>query len=85
MKKIFAISDASGKTAEGALRAALTQYDARDVEIIRYGGIRTEAQVRDVIQEARQTGALSCIPWFPSCCAVRCSPKGGLPTWTRST
>jgi len=56
MKKIFAISDASGKTAEGVVRAALTQYDGHGVEITRYGGIRTAAQVRSVVQEARQTG-----------------------------
>jgi regulator of PEP synthase PpsR (kinase-PPPase family) len=56
MKKIFAISDASGKTAEGVVKAALTQYDDHDVEITRYGGIRSAAQVRGVVQEAKQTG-----------------------------
>jgi len=56
MLRIFAVSDATGKTAEGVVRAALTQFDDPDVEITRYGGIRNVAQVRSIVAEAKQTG-----------------------------
>jgi [pyruvate, water dikinase]-phosphate phosphotransferase / [pyruvate, water dikinase] kinase len=54
MYNIFAASDASGITAERVLQAALTQYDASQVTITRLGGIRTPAQVREVVEQAAQ-------------------------------
>jgi hypothetical protein len=50
--KVFAVSDGTGSTAEGVLRAALTQFDASLVTITRYGGILTPTQIRQVVQEA---------------------------------
>lgn len=54
MYNIFAVSDATGITAERVLRAALTQFDASQVSITRYGGVRTAAQVREIVAEAAQ-------------------------------
>ncbi len=73
MKKIFAISDASGKTAEGVVRAALTQFDDHDVEITRYGGIRSAGAgaVGDPGSQADGRD-LSSTPWCPKSCAGRC-------------
>lgn len=56
MYEIFAVSDGTGQTAEGVVRAALTQFDNSLVRIRRIGGVRTPAQVRAVVQEAAQAG-----------------------------
>jgi [pyruvate, water dikinase]-phosphate phosphotransferase / [pyruvate, water dikinase] kinase len=52
MLRIYAISDATGKTAEGVVRAALTQFVDPDVEIVRYGGVRSAARIREIIADA---------------------------------
>jgi len=56
MLRIYAVSDASGKTAEGVVRAALTQFIDPDIDIIRYGGVRDVIRVREIVDEASQTG-----------------------------
>jgi regulator of PEP synthase PpsR (kinase-PPPase family) len=56
MLRIYAISDATGKTSEGVLRAALTQFIDPDVEIIRYGGVRSAARIREIVAEAEEAG-----------------------------
>jgi regulator of PEP synthase PpsR (kinase-PPPase family) len=55
MYHIYVISDGTGKTAEGVVRAALTQFADPAVEITRYGGVREPAKVREIIQQARKT------------------------------
>ncbi len=52
MLNIFAVSDGTGKTAEGVVRAALTQYDDANVRIIRYGKVRNEVRIREIVAEA---------------------------------
>lgn len=52
MLRIYAVSDATGKTSEGVVRAALTQFVDPEVEIVRYGGVRSAAQVREIVAEA---------------------------------
>lgn len=54
--RIYAVSDATGQTAEGVVRAALTQFDASQVEIIRYGGVRTPQRIREIVAEAAHNG-----------------------------
>jgi [pyruvate, water dikinase]-phosphate phosphotransferase / [pyruvate, water dikinase] kinase len=54
--EIYALSDATGKTAEGVVQAALTQFDDSLVHITRYGGVRTPAKIREIIKEAKDTG-----------------------------
>lgn len=56
MFHVYVISDATGQTAEGVMRAALIQFDPSKVEIHRYGGVRTSAQVRSIVTEASSTG-----------------------------
>jgi len=53
---VYVVSDATGQTAEGVMRAALIQFDASKVDIHRYGGVRTAAQVRSIVTEASHTG-----------------------------
>lgn len=55
MLMIYAISDGTGKTAEGVVRAALTQFDESQTRILRLGGVRTIQQIQDIIAEARYT------------------------------
>jgi len=52
MYNIYAVSDATGRTAEGVLRAALTQFDNPNVKITRYGGVRSESRIREIVAEA---------------------------------
>ncbi len=52
MYHIFAVSDATGATAERVLRAALSQFDASQISVTRYGGVRTSEQLQDIVHEA---------------------------------
>jgi regulator of PEP synthase PpsR (kinase-PPPase family) len=53
---VFAVSDATGVTAEHVLNAALLQFASAKVVVERWPGVRTEAQVRQVVQEAADAG-----------------------------
>ncbi len=57
-RKIFVVSDATGATAEHVLQAALAQFEAENVEIERRPQTRTIEQIRQVIDEARESGAM---------------------------
>src|SRR5437588_11952843 len=57
-RKIFVISDATGSTAEHLLQAALAQFEADGVLVERRPQIRTIDDVRKVVAEAQQVGAL---------------------------
>lgn len=52
MYQIFAVSDATGTTSERVLRAALSQFDASQITVTRYGGIRTAEQISEIVHEA---------------------------------
>jgi len=52
MKKIYVISDGTGRTAEQILQAALTQFPASDPEIIMRKEVRTELMIEEVVLEA---------------------------------
>jgi regulator of PEP synthase PpsR (kinase-PPPase family) len=56
MFHIYAVSDATGITAERVVRAALVQYDDHQIEITRYGGVRSSRQIREIVSQARQSG-----------------------------
>jgi regulator of PEP synthase PpsR (kinase-PPPase family) len=53
---IFAVSDATGTTAERVVQAALTQFDGSKVSIKRYGGVRRAAQIHTIVEEAAGAG-----------------------------
>jgi len=55
---IFVVSDATGTTAEMVLRAALTQFEAAEVAVERVPNVRSEEQVRDIVQRAAQRHGL---------------------------
>jgi len=58
MDKIFVISDGSGRTAEQALMAALTQFPNARLEIIVKPEIRSEQQIEDLIPEIVEAKAI---------------------------
>jgi regulator of PEP synthase PpsR (kinase-PPPase family) len=51
MYKIYAVSDGTGRTAEQALQAVLTQFPNRDVDIVLKAEIRTEQQIEALVTE----------------------------------
>lgn len=57
MYYVFVVSDGTGRTAEQALNAALTQFEDTQLEIIVKSGILTKLQVLEVVQEALQKKA----------------------------
>jgi regulator of PEP synthase PpsR (kinase-PPPase family) len=57
MNHVFVVSDGSGGTAEQVLKAALMQFEGAAVEVKRWPEVRTEEQIRQVVQEAKQVAA----------------------------
>ena len=57
-RKILIVSDATGSTAEHVLQAALAQFDARDVVVELRAKTRTVDEIKAVVEEARQSGAM---------------------------
>jgi regulator of PEP synthase PpsR (kinase-PPPase family) len=58
MLTIFVVSDATGRTAERLVRAALVQFEGAAVRIERRPQVQTVAQVQAVVAEAAQAEAL---------------------------
>jgi [pyruvate, water dikinase]-phosphate phosphotransferase / [pyruvate, water dikinase] kinase len=54
MNTIFVVSDGTGRTAEQALHAALTQFPDTTVKIILKQEIRTERQIEEIMPEIRE-------------------------------
>ena len=50
---ILILSDGTGETAAGVVRAALVQYEDDNVETIRYPNVRTEKQIASILDKAR--------------------------------
>jgi regulator of PEP synthase PpsR (kinase-PPPase family) len=45
-------SDGTGRTAEQAVRAAMTQFANQEIEILRFSDIRTNKQIQHLVQQA---------------------------------
>ncbi|GAB4369675.1 MAG: pyruvate, water dikinase regulatory protein [Calditrichia bacterium] len=57
MNHVFVVSDGTGGTAERALKAALTQFEGKEVNIIKRSEMRSEERVISVVEEAANLGA----------------------------
>ncbi|MEZ5194930.1 MAG: pyruvate, water dikinase regulatory protein [Bacteroidales bacterium] len=57
MYYVFVVSDGTGRTAEQALNAALTQFEDTTLEIIVKPGVRTKLQVYEIVEEALNKNA----------------------------
>jgi [pyruvate, water dikinase]-phosphate phosphotransferase / [pyruvate, water dikinase] kinase len=58
MHHILAVSDGTGGTASRIVDAALTQFGGYEAKVVIRGGVRTEADVAKVIEEAIREGAI---------------------------
>jgi [pyruvate, water dikinase]-phosphate phosphotransferase / [pyruvate, water dikinase] kinase len=52
MHQIFVASDGTGRTAEQAVRAAMTQFADQEIEILRFSDIRTNLQIQQLVRQA---------------------------------
>ena len=50
-RHIFIISDATGSTCEMVVKAALSQFRTTDIHLHRVRYVRTEKEIKDVVQE----------------------------------
>jgi len=57
MYTIFVVSDGTGRTAQQALNAALTQFPNISVDIIKFSEVRTKEQVLNIVEEAAKADA----------------------------
>src|SRR5688500_8444252 len=55
---VFVISDATGETAEKAVRAALLQFSDVNVDLRMYTRVRLEEEMRNIVARARDRQAL---------------------------
>lgn len=55
---IYIISDGTGETAATMIRAALVQYSDKEVDLVRFKNIRSDAQIEPIIDEAFERKAL---------------------------
>jgi hypothetical protein len=54
---IFVCSDSVGETAETVVRATMRQFDARNFNIKRWANIKTEEEIRHMMEEAARIGS----------------------------
>ena len=59
-KIIYAISDSLGETAEAVARATASQYDKEQIEIVRIPYIEDEAQIDEIIADAKNGNHVIC-------------------------
>lgn len=57
---IYALSDSLGETAERVARAAASQYNQEEFNIIRVPYIRTEDQIDEIVRQAERDEAMIC-------------------------
>ena len=74
---IFILSDGTGETAVTMIRAALVQYDKKEITIQRCKNVRSEDQLKSVIDECFEKQPLRASATIPSVASV-----GHSLTWT---
>jgi len=55
---VFVVSDATGDTAEKVARATMLQFGNNSAQMRIFGRVRTETQVRTIVDDARDKGAM---------------------------
>ncbi len=58
MLSVFAVSDATARTVERVVRAALVQFGDAPVRVVRHRGIRSPEQVRAILERAASENAV---------------------------
>lgn len=57
MYQVIVVSDGTGRTAQQALNAALTQFPGTEIKVIVHSDVTSAREVRKIVTEARKTGA----------------------------
>ena len=57
--EIYIVSDSVGETAESVAKATIAQFD-EDIEITRIPFVRHTEQIKRIVQEASESGAMIC-------------------------
>ena len=57
---VYACSDSLGETAERVARAAASQYNQEEFNIVRIPYIRSEQQIDDIVKKAEENNAMIC-------------------------
>lgn len=57
---VYVISDSLGETGEKLAHAAISQFDQENIDVIRVPFVRNSDQVREVVLEAAEKGAIIC-------------------------
>jgi len=57
-RHIFIVSDATGSTCEMVVKAALSQFKTTDVHLHRVRYVRTEKEIKDVVQEVMEVDGI---------------------------
>lgn len=58
MYQVIIVSDGTGRTAQQALNAALTQFPGTDLEVIVYPDVSSPAEIQKIIEAAGSSGAI---------------------------
>jgi regulator of PEP synthase PpsR (kinase-PPPase family) len=58
MYKVIVVSDGTGRTAQQALDAALTQFPGKEVNVIVHADVSSPARVKKIVFEASKAGSL---------------------------
>jgi regulator of PEP synthase PpsR (kinase-PPPase family) len=57
-RRIFIVSDGTGRTCEQVIQSALVQFEDEPVDLIIRSGVRRIEQVHEVVREAREEGGI---------------------------
>jgi hypothetical protein len=56
--QVLVVSDGTGRTAQQALNAALTQFPGIDIDVTVYSDVRSQNDIKEIIAKAKTSGAL---------------------------
>lgn len=57
MYQVIVVSDGTGRTAQQALSAALTQFPGTDIDVIVHSEVSSPKEVKEIVTQARKSGA----------------------------
>jgi len=58
LNQVLVVSDGTGRTAQQALNAALTQFPGIDIDVIVHSEVNSQNDIRGIVAEAMKSGAL---------------------------
>ena len=58
MYQVLVVSDGTGRTAQQALNAALTQFPGIDIDVVVHSDVRSQNDIKEIIAKAKTSGAL---------------------------